>query len=50
MALIHDPDVLILDEPTANLDFTTADEMRKLIKQLAKEGRAIFMGSELHSL
>ncbi|MGC8931723.1 MAG: ABC transporter ATP-binding protein [Candidatus Methanodesulfokora sp.] len=45
LALVHDPDVLILDEPTANLDFTTADEMRRLIKQLAKEGRAIFMAS-----
>jgi ABC-type multidrug transport system ATPase subunit len=45
LALIHDPDVLILDEPTANLDFMTADEIRKLIKRFAREGRAIFMAS-----
>ena len=34
-ALIHDPDVLILDEPTAGLDPKQINETRQLIKDLA---------------
>ncbi|MBI2865149.1 MAG: ATP-binding cassette domain-containing protein [Chloroflexi bacterium] len=34
-ALIHDPDVLILDEPTVGLDPQQVHEVRKLIKDLA---------------
>jgi ABC-2 type transport system ATP-binding protein len=34
-ALVHDPDVLILDEPTEGLDPTQINEMRNLIRGLA---------------
>ncbi len=36
-ALIHDPDVLILDEPTDGLDPNQKHEVRKLINEMAKD-------------
>ena len=36
-ALVHDPDVLILDEPTDGLDPNQKDEVRRLIKKMASE-------------
>jgi ABC-2 type transport system ATP-binding protein len=41
--LLHDPDVLFLDEPTAGLDPESARAVRDAIVQLKKEGRTIFL-------
>lgn len=40
-AMLHDPKVLILDEPTTGLDPNQLVEIRKLIKQLGKEKTVI---------
>ncbi len=44
-ALIHDPQVLFLDEPTANLDPEAAKTVRDFIIDLKKEKRTIFINT-----
>jgi ABC-2 type transport system ATP-binding protein len=41
-ALLHDPDVLILDEPTAGLDPNQLAEIRSLIRELGRNKTIIF--------
>ena len=44
-ALVHEPKVLFLDEPTAGLDPEAAAEVRQLIRTLREEGRTIFLST-----
>ncbi len=44
-ALVHDPPVLLLDEPTAGLDPETAREVRSRIADLRQRGRAIVLST-----
>jgi ABC-2 type transport system ATP-binding protein len=44
-ALIHEPQVLFLDEPTAGLDPEASQEIRALVKKLSTEGRTIFIST-----
>jgi ABC-2 type transport system ATP-binding protein len=46
-ALLHEPDVLILDEPTTGLDPRGMVEVREIIKSLKKKNYTIFMSSHL---
>lgn len=46
-ALIHNPDILILDEPLSGLDVNTMLVMRELMNALAARGRAIFYCSHV---
>jgi ABC-2 type transport system ATP-binding protein len=44
-ALIHDPQILFMDEPTANLDPEAAKTVREFILQLKEEKRTIFLNT-----
>ncbi len=44
-ALIHDPQVLFMDEPTASLDPESAKTVRDFILELKKEKRTIFLNT-----
>jgi len=43
--LVHEPEVLFFDEPTAGLDPKSAQEVRELIMKLSEEGRTIFLST-----
>jgi ABC-2 type transport system ATP-binding protein len=45
--LVHDPQLLILDEPSAGLDPRARIEFRELLRLLAKQGKAIFISSHI---
>ncbi|MBA2286573.1 MAG: ABC transporter ATP-binding protein [Ktedonobacteraceae bacterium] len=47
MALLQDPDVLILDEPANGLDPAGIVEMRDLMHRLSSEGKTVFISSHL---
>jgi len=49
-AMIHDPEVLILDEPTTGLDPNQIVEIRNLIKQLGEEKTVILSSHILHEV
>jgi len=44
-ALLHEPEILFLDEPTAGLDPEVARYIRQLISGLSQQGRTIFLST-----
>jgi ABC-2 type transport system ATP-binding protein len=46
-ALLRDPDLLVLDEPTNGLDPSGIHEMRGLIRRIADSGPTVFLSSHL---
>jgi ABC-2 type transport system ATP-binding protein len=48
-ALVHDPAVLLLDEPASGLDPRSRVELRDLLRRLAGEGRAVLVSSHILS-
>ncbi len=42
-ALSYEPDIILADEPTGNLDGETQDEILKILKNLANKGKCVIM-------
>src|SRR3984893_10406825 len=49
-ALLHDPDVLVFDEPDSGLDVTTTLVLRHLVRALAQRGKAVLYSSHVLEL
>jgi ABC-2 type transport system ATP-binding protein len=45
--MIHDPSVLVLDEPAAGLDPRARIELREMIARLADDGKAVLISSHI---
>ena len=48
-ALVHDPQILLLDEPASGLDPRARVEMRELLRELQRMGKTIFVSSHILS-
>ncbi|GAA1859078.1 ABC transporter ATP-binding protein [Myceligenerans crystallogenes] len=46
-ALVHDPDVLLLDEPASGLDPRSRVDLRVLVRQLAAQGKTVLVSSHV---
>ena len=46
-ALMHNPDLLVLDEPTDGLDPVGRSEVRRVIERLSESGKTIFLNSHI---
>jgi ABC-2 type transport system ATP-binding protein len=46
-ALLHDPDILIFDEPLSGLDVTSVLIFRRVVRSLAREGKIILFSSHV---
>ena len=49
-ALLNDPEIILADEPTGNLDPEVADDIMKLLKDISSKGTAIFMATHDYRL
>ncbi|MFA4851171.1 MAG: ATP-binding cassette domain-containing protein [Bacteroidales bacterium] len=49
-ALINDPDIILADEPTGNLDPETSEGIMQLLLDISKSGRAVLMATHNYSL
>ncbi|WP_343925282.1 ABC transporter ATP-binding protein [Rhodoglobus aureus] len=48
-ALVHEPDVLLLDEPASGLDPVARASLRNLVRRLASEGKTLLVSSHVLS-
>lgn len=44
-ALVNEPEIILADEPTGNLDPETSEEILKLLKQISDSGRAVIFAT-----
>jgi len=48
--LVHDPDILLLDEPASGLDPKARIDLRKILKKMAKQGKTVRLRSYFMNL
>ena len=49
-ALSYDPDIILADEPTGNLDRDTQKEIRDIFRELANQGKCVILVSHSHDV
>jgi cell division transport system ATP-binding protein len=49
-ALLNDPEIILADEPTGNLDPDVSDEIMSLLKLISEKGTAVFMATHDYRL
>lgn len=50
ISLVHDPDIIIFDEPTNGLDVLTARVVTDFLKELKEQGKTIILSTHIFSL
>lgn len=49
-ALLNDPEMILADEPTGNLDPDTSEQLMKLMQSISENGRAILMATHNYEM
>lgn len=49
-ALLNDPEIILADEPTGNLDPETSESIMLLLREISESGRAVLMASHNYTL
>lgn len=49
-ALSYDPDIILADEPTGNLDRDTQNEIMEIFRELANQGKCVILVSHSHDV
>ena len=49
-ALLNDPEIILADEPTGNLDPATSEEIMQILVNIAENGRAVVMATHNYHL
>ena len=50
ISIVHDPEIIIFDEPTNGLDVITAKSVTDFLIELKKEGKTIILSTHIFSL
>ena len=49
-ALLNNPEIILADEPTGNLDPATSDDIMNILSEISKSGRAVMMATHNYNL
>ncbi len=49
-ALLNNPEIILADEPTGNLDPATSDDIMNILAEISKSGRAVMMATHNYNL